>query len=291
MAEALPRLWVYKCNTAQHDHQWSWGDWDDVLMADGPVPWGTTELIGSALSRRLIEHEMAVGDLVLAWQTNRAAAVGLCRITKLERYVDLEGDEQTQIYLQRVGEPFVPVKLHQLKRTNTALAKVRALQPAFVGTIYETTPREAVALLRACDALDLAGASRGRKSGRSPDLAGGGFGSVAENAKVEAAAVAVFEKRYRSWRRDDRQRERGLGYDFEATKGSQVRHLEVKGVRGEHPSFILTYNEWHAARSNPWWHLFVVTDALGKPKVHEWTGEKLLEEFDLKPISYVARRR
>ena len=145
MARVLPPLWVYKNNAQQL------GNWE--YFFDGPQPddWGGSETIHNHESLDILWNRMARGDQVLAWQTDRRAALGLCRVVDLddksvlgERRIILEGSRfQT------------PVRLLDMRKADPtgALARVRAFAQGHVGSLYETTSSEARVLLRACGCL------------------------------------------------------------------------------------------------------------------------------------------
>jgi hypothetical protein len=244
----------------------------------------------------ILWNKMASGDLVLAWQTDRRAAVGLCRVSRFDDWTDRSGTEQREMILELLGEPFSPpIPLLDLRKTDPAVARVRAFEQGFAGTLYETTPREAQVLLRTCNARSLAldlGADTPRRATAPGSRSGGGFGSAAQNAKVEAAAIDVFKREYASWSLSDVQ-QNNVGYDFRATKGRRERHVEVKGVSGPMPSFVITTNEKGVAETDEFWHLLVVVDALSKiPRVMEWPRDDFLLEFEFTDmIRYMARLR
>ncbi len=84
---------------------------------------------------------MAVGDLVLAWQTDKRMAVGLCRVHALEDWVDEDGTPQRDLILNLLGEPFSPAYSYSRSPNgNAALASVRAFSPGFPSTLYSTSP-------------------------------------------------------------------------------------------------------------------------------------------------------
>ena len=89
----------------------------------------------------------------------------------------------------------------------------------------------------------------------------------------------------RGWKITSRERD-GIGFDLECTRGRKVRHVEVKGVRGTKPEFILTEGERRRAETDPDFELIVVTDALGAPKLHHFPGASILERSTLTPISW-----
>ncbi|NEU80688.1 DUF3883 domain-containing protein [Nostoc sp. UIC 10630] len=122
------------------------------------------------------------------------------------------------------------------------------------------------------------------------DLLGAGFGNYQKNKEVEKAAIDFVQKQYHGWNIQSVERD-NLGYDLICTKDSIVKNIEVKGVSGREPAFIITANEVEQAKKNPNFVLWVVTSALNSPKGHCWTGCEMLSQFELKPIQYMARQR
>ena len=126
-----------------------------------------------------------------------------------------------------------------------------------------------------------------------PLRGGGGFGRSENNRLVEQAAVAAVTRLYREagWEVESREADQ-CGYDLECRKGEQVEHVEVKGVSGAEPTFILTHGEVHRARTDPAFILFVVTHALsGDPRPTRYSGTAFLNEFELSCLQYRASPR
>jgi hypothetical protein len=292
---ARPSLWVYKCNAARHAHQIATGDWDGFFAGPQPGEWGGSTTMASTNSLKILWQRMQPGDLVLCWQTDRKRAVGLCQVNALDDWIDAEGQPQRDMWLELLGEPFSPpVPLLDLKKSDPRVGAVRAFQSGFMGTLYETNATEGTDLLRACgiSPKTLASLQSSPSRGASPH-GGAGFGSPAENRKVEQAAVRVLRAAYKSqgWKLTDFQKD-NLGYDFSAVRHQQERHIELKGARGPMPSFPITEHEVAVARTDPLWRLAVVTNALSKvPSLTEWSGDAFLLEFYLRPLSHFARRR
>jgi tetratricopeptide (TPR) repeat protein len=122
------------------------------------------------------------------------------------------------------------------------------------------------------------------------DFLGAGFGSSPKNKEVEKAAIDFVMKQYDGWNIQSVEKDK-KGYDLICTKSSIVKNVEVKGVSGKEPAFIITANEVEQANKNPNFVLWVVTSALNSPKGHCWTGCEMLSQFELKPIQYMARLR
>ncbi len=137
-----PPLWVYKCNSFSA----AGGHWDHFFDHIGNGRWGGTHCIKNRASVKIIHERLQVGDLVLAWQTNERAALGLCRVSDLRwNGADIE------IFLQVVQRFPSPVPLLRWKKKSPALEKGKAFQPANVGTLFETTAAEAREILRICN--------------------------------------------------------------------------------------------------------------------------------------------
>jgi serine/threonine protein kinase len=97
-------LWVYKCRSTSDAAE---GDWNYFFEEmDGRGEWGGTWVTRSASSLKSIREKLQVGDLVLAWQTDKRWALGLCRVIALPR----DGDE-VAIELEAVTRFAQPVKL------------------------------------------------------------------------------------------------------------------------------------------------------------------------------------
>ena len=87
------------------------------------------------------------GDLILAWQSDLAAAVGLCEVVGWEK----SSGEGTDLVLRPIEVFTRPVRLHDLKKTtHPELKTVASLKQGNAATIYPTTAKEARTLLAAC---------------------------------------------------------------------------------------------------------------------------------------------
>jgi hypothetical protein len=138
-------LYVYKCRNDPTGGNVSYGDWFDVLVDNRPFMWGGAWATAQPRSRRLFEEDLAVGDLILAWQSDRQAAVGVCKVDSFKS--TKRGQEVMLKWLDRFDPP---VHINQAKRSNQRLAAVRAFKQGNAGTLYPTTRPEAWVLLEAC---------------------------------------------------------------------------------------------------------------------------------------------
>jgi hypothetical protein len=182
-------LWVYKCNALNLPHQVAWGDWEEVFSQPHAREWGGSETMRSPSSLHILWEEMAPGDVILAYQTDQQAAVGLCVVEDLVDYIDDLDAPQREMILRPIERFLQPVKLHQRKHADPVLARATALRPGFPQTLYPTTAEEATALLAACGAKyqppRAGGPPPRRRSGR-----GGGFGDPQTDKRVSAQPSA-----------------------------------------------------------------------------------------------------
>lgn len=113
------------------------------------------------------------------------------------------------------------------------------------------------------------------------------FPDKAHRDQVENAAVELFKKTYgKAYRLSDRQKD-NCGYDFlmvHKTTGEEL-HVEIKGTSGKTPHFFMSRNE-HNYLADPRWRLFMVTDALGKPRRALMDLHEVNRVFDLVPFAY-----
>ena len=120
-----------------------------------------------------------------------------------------------------------------------------------------------------------------------------GFGDAEKNRKVERAAVN-FAKCWlakEGWKiKRDCQLDR-CGYDLLVTRGNKMHQVEVKGVSGPIPGFVLTPGELKFARKNESFRLIIVTNALDR-KLRDlaiFTPKEMLARFNLEPVSFLGR--
>lgn len=144
--------------------------------------------------------------------------------------------------------------------------------------------------IKSLENISIASIPEEKENEEEADFLGAGFGSYLKNKEVEKAAIDFVQKQYDCWIIQSVERD-NLGYDLICTKDSIVKNIEVKGVSGREPAFIITANEVNQANENPNFVLWVVTSALNSPKGHCWTGCEMLSQFELKPIQYMARLR
>jgi hypothetical protein len=119
---------------------------------------------------------------------------------------------------------------------------------------------------------------------------GAGFGDPAENKLVESAAIRAVVRAYEKdgWLVRSVERDK-CGFDLECSKSRVVENVEVKGVRGSEPCFIITAREVNQSRTNTKFVLIVVTSALlVSPKLNKYSGPEFCQRFDLSALQYRA---
>ena len=151
-----------------------------------------------------------------------------------------------------------------------------------------------LAVLRTCKStLKESGDPVPSKVRKNPPTIGAGFGFAENNKKVENAAIEFVTRHLKrdGWKVTSVE-SLAVGYDLLAKQGGKIRNIEVKGVSGSQPKFIITENEAFASKSDDNWELWIVTNALSKkPKLQNFTASQFNKKFILKPISYRAQLR
>lgn len=129
------------------------------------------------------------------------------------------------------------------------------------------------------DPLGISGASRN----------GAGFGDPETNKRVEKAAIDHVTTCFKSkgYFVDSKEIDR-IGYDLLCTKHEQERHVEVKGVSGKYPAFIVTANEVVQATNDAAWEIAVVTLALTSPTITNLSGKEFLSRYNLHALQFRA---
>ncbi len=223
--------WIYKCNGRQHPYQVAYGDWNEFFSAGKADEWGSTEWVPD-LTR------LKVGDSILAYQTDRNELVGLAIV---------RGWRTRKSFLDLILQPkeCIGAKVRPLKQADGRIAKIPALQPGPIQTIYEITFGDARRLVAAAGGK---ASSLDGTTSKVPTKGGGaGFGTPEQNKRVEEAAIraAVDRLRAEGWTVKNVCTE-NRGYDLACSKRARVRHVEVKGAQGTGSQFIITANEVRA---------------------------------------------
>ena len=122
---------------------------------------------------------------------------------------------------------------------------------------------------------------------------GAGFGSPETNRMVEQAAIELVTEHYESqgWSVRSVESEK-RGFDLLCVKKSYEEHVEVKGVRGEVVSLIITAGEVKRSRNDDRFVLCVVVSALSdQPQLFRYSARDFSEKFDLTPLAFRATLR
>lgn len=267
-------FWVYKCNSRNLPYQRAYGDWEEVFRGRRKI-WGSTEWTPE------IRDKIKPGDVLIAYQTDRNELVGLVRATG---WIRRGGGESLVVKpIKRIG-----VKVRPLKRANPAIAAIPAFKPGPIRTLYAISEEDARRLLKAAG-VGVPKSSSAPKSEQRNE-GGAGFGTREENQKVERAAMSLVRRYFetRGWSVDDVS-DRKLGYDLLCKRRGSEAHVEVKGVAGTRPEFVITRNEREAWKRDRTFVLAVVTEALTRPRVRLFPGRRSLQRFRFKALSYSAK--
>jgi hypothetical protein len=273
----MSAVWIYKCNSKGHEHQRTYGDWAEVFSTTRAQWWGTTRVVPELSNAR-------IGDTILAYQTDRNELVGVARVV---------GWGAQGKYKRLVLKPIktIGVRVRPLKESYPKVARIPALQPGPIRTLYSISRSDAVALLKAAGTYLKLGAEEPRSiAKRNP---GAGFGTPASNTVVEKAAMRFAARHYRT---------RGYsvhyvssencGYDLLCKGSGEEIHVEVKGARGEGQQFIITANELKAWSRDQNFVLAFVRNALSvKPAISFFPGATTQNDFRIQPLSFIARRK
>lgn len=286
MAANTPSVWVYKCNRREQEFARAYGDWADVFRRRNAIRWGGSWSTKNPVSTRILNELIREEDLVLAYQTDDRSIAGICRVSKVS------GDRgERSLWLMPLHRFDPPIPIHELKGAIPALRKVSAFNGTFPQMLYAVSPSERRALERACgvklalaqdEPLLLPRQSRGA-----------GFGDPETNRLVERNAIAEVTKWYRSqrWKVQSVEADK-CGYDLLCRRDSRTEYVEVKGVAGDMPNFVITAGELAQAKSNPAFVICVVVRAISRnAKVHRLTGAAFRERYELRPLQFKAVAR
>lgn len=131
-------FWVYKCNDTGHALQVCQGDWEEVFSQTGEMPWGNTKELSDLA-------KLGVGDVIIAYQTERNEIVGLAEVVRLRR----RGAYRDVVLrpVERLG-----AKVRPLKDLDKRIAALSCFRQANVATIYPITTADAWHFLKVASA-------------------------------------------------------------------------------------------------------------------------------------------
>jgi len=182
--------------------------------------------------------------------------------------------------------------VRSLKAANRKVARIPALQPGPIRTLYAITREDALTLLNAAGARIRITTSEPEGNAERA-LKGAGFGTPEQNKRVEHAAVqhVMNYLRAQRWSVRDVSRE-NRGYDLVCKRVRQELHVEVKGARGEGQQFLITARELRCWSNDKRYTLAFVREALSaKPILSFFPGPNARAEFEFHPLSYMVTLR
>lgn len=160
------------------------------------------------------------------------------------------------------------------------LQTMRTLTPASAELLKQAWENSVELVGPVADATDL--------TTGTPHVAG--FGSAESNKQVERHAIDHVTTQFRKdgWHVESVESQR-IGFDLLCRKRTVTRHIEVKGVRGPNPSFIITEAELQRARSDPHFWLCVVTCATSaSPRLRSMSGRDAIRNHEFIALVHKA---
>jgi hypothetical protein len=259
-------FWVYKCNNSESDHKVYAGDWS--VFFDSPdefSDWGSTEVVPKL-------RQLVPGDMVVAYQTNRNALVGLAKVHDM---VDV-GDGELEVVLEPV-QRWSEIKVKPF-RSNPDFAAIRAFAPGFPRTLYALREDEYRTLLRFIEfALTPSVAARRRSRDLREtvlqDDGDQGFSTDSERRRLIEREGQRFVDRHfamKGWKVSDVSGVQ-CGWDLTCTKDGRELHVEAKASTGREPSFFITDKEKRTWDADPNYVLAFVGSVFTTPEMHEFT--------------------
>lgn len=135
------RYWLYKVNRRGGPAGWS-GDWEEDLFASAKSRrWGGHEASLSPEVHRALDEEISVGDVIVAYQTDRKVVVGYARVESVTGRPRARG-----IVLQPIERVDPPLKIHEHKH-GTPLASSNAVKGPVMLRELQRSEMEALLLL------------------------------------------------------------------------------------------------------------------------------------------------
>ncbi|MDW8469094.1 MAG: DUF3883 domain-containing protein [Burkholderiales bacterium] len=270
--------WVYKCNSKNRSYQRTSGDWADVFESQEPQSWGTTDILPELSKAK-------AGDTILAYQTDRNELVGVAKVV---------GWKPQGKFKSLILKPIrtIGVRVRPLKKADSKVARIPALQQGPIRTLYAISRADAATLLKAAG-VHMALAAKVSEHGAEEAAKGGGFGTPETNKRVEKAAMRHVMRHYKSlgWSVKDVSSQ-NRGYDLLCKKSGEERHVEVKGASGEGQQFILTAKELKAWSTDKRFVLAFVGNSLSaQPSISFFPRAKSQAEFSIRALSFIATRQ
>lgn len=137
----MTRYWLYKVNRRGGPAGWA-GDWESDLFASArPRRWGGHEASLSPEVHRALDEEVSVGDVIVAYQTDRKAVIGFCRVDEVTGRAGARG-----LVLEPIERLDPVLKIHEQKH-GTVLASSAAVNgPVMLRELERAEMKELLAL-------------------------------------------------------------------------------------------------------------------------------------------------
>lgn len=229
------------------------------------------------------------GDLLFIW----AGAPLLQVIGLAELLVTNDGYDHGAWHfrVRYLSNPFEGPSIEALRR-NSVFRGASFLRAGPSGTVFPLTERQGLVLRASVDGFS-SGVRRARTTASEEAVArrtlGAGFGTPEQNERVERAAVRAAEAHLAraGWRVRSVEASK-VGYDLHCARRGELLRVEVKGIRGTEPRFILTAGEYRRSQTDPAFALSVVTSALRGPRVLMIRQGELRDRLRITPLAFKA---
>jgi predicted RNA-binding protein with PUA-like domain len=293
--------WVVKCNPQDWDLARWLRDGNDGIDGD----WSVRDNYRSRM--------MTPGDPVVFWVSDAEGAVltpGIWGVGNVVRPVEFSLDEEND---ESEPEPDLDEVTFDYWLSDEARRRARFFVDVSIPFLEEPVPRSE---LRADDRLRDIEMFRQPQGSNPAWLTSGEWAAVqaligdaasvmlepaeVERLRLEAAIaqpdpvsralieglaveLVIRELESEGWTVVDRQPD-NVGWDLDAFRGDEVRHIEVKGRGPQRCAILLTPNEFRAASEDTAWELGLVTGVMTVPKLSWFDAESVT--LAAKPIAY-----
>ena len=238
---------------------------------------------------RRLPRNWSRGDLLFIWAA--APRLQVFRVAELAVPDDGEEAGDSHFRIRYLSDVFEGPSIAFLRR-NRIFRDASFLKVGPAGTVFPLTERQGMALSTMVSGfvqLPHLPKITTDDDAMTRQTLGAGFGSPKENKRVEEAAVRVATEylEHKGWKVRSVEVEK-RGYDLHCERNVEVLRVEVKGVRGTKPCFMLTAQEYRISQKETACAICVVTSALRKPKVLIVTHTQLKKRLRVEPLVFKA---
>jgi EVE domain len=149
------RVWLYKCNYEEGGPAGYYGDWlsmvfDKYAKTKKPVRWGGHYSTKSPEVANYLSYDLHPGDLIVSYQTDEKAIVGVCEVTSVRdstKTHNFHGRQGKEMWVKPVKRFRRPLPIHEVKR-GTILALPHCAVTSSMVMLRELELPEAALILK-----------------------------------------------------------------------------------------------------------------------------------------------